>query len=255
MRDGRRAESGAADGDFMDSNEYSVMADQWAIPAGTAFPATLWNGAPANYQDTQVFGGYIYWTTGAATADSTHFISRGSLTTNTTSLAVQRTAFPLYGAGADTNPGPSYLAVGDPDGDGAPDIYAHMGATGNAAALNVLGHWEDTDGNGLFTSGEMIDSIVLDANARDVELVQGAGHFMIVYINSSSVVKYVNLMDNGAITGEKGDLFTTGLTPNNTTFMHLKMDQTAIPEPATLLLLGTGALGVLGYIRRQRMKQ
>jgi hypothetical protein len=47
----------------------------------------------------------------------------------------------------------------------------------------------------------------------------------------------------------------TTLGPNYYKGFELDMNPVAaIPEPATLLLFGTGALGALGWLRRRRMK-
>jgi hypothetical protein len=235
---------GNSDGDYDDTGEKTLL---------TGLATSLWRST-AERQDAEFYNGWMYFTTGDQWV-TTHFITRITGTPSISgNIVADRNVWPTTPPAAY---GPQYLTLGDPDNDGLTDIYAHMGSTQNGAYHYALGHWED-DGDGALTAAEFIDSIALGNNARDVQLVTSGGHSMIVYLDNNMVVKYVNLMDNGSFDAEMGTLFTTGLTPSDNNYVYLKMDQvgggsTEIPEPATLLLVGTGALGILGYIRRRSL--
>jgi hypothetical protein len=237
---------GNSDGDYNDAGENTEM-----IGLSTG----LWRMS-VQRQDAEFYNGWVYFTTGDQWVN-THFISRFQATPSITgNIVAGHDVFTTVEASY----GPSFLTVGDPNANGLTDIYAHYGNTDGGVNRYRLGHWEDADSNGILTSGELLESISLGNDARDVQLVTSDGHSMIIYLDKNMTVKYVNLLDNGSIdtvNPEVDTLFTTGLTPGDNNFVYLKMDQvsgsTEVPEPATLLLVGTGALSALGYIRRRKM--
>jgi hypothetical protein len=93
---------------------------------------------------------------------------------------------------------------------------------------------------------------------QDMELVEGSKFLLIMDGSSGWAVGdsmfVMELEDNGQyVDGSVTKLFdqTQGWDLGHSA-QSIEFDY--IPEPATMLLLGTGALGVLGYIRRRRMK-
>jgi len=75
------------------------------------------------------------------------------------------------------------------------------------------------------------------------------------------VVWVMELQDNGDYVGGTDGvvkiLQTWSPDPESWSYSSgssIEFDKNMIPEPATLLLLGTSALGVLGYLRRRRMR-
>ena len=242
-----RLHDGNSDGDYKDAGEMTALSQ----------PVSLWAGGGSHYQDAEFYNGWMYFTTGA-TRTPGYFVSRlHALPSDDCSVALQRLSFPGFPSVGDPwSDGPSYLAAGDPNKNGKVEIYAHLGASGDPVASGFIGHWEDADGDGVMTAAEMIDKFSVGSSARDLELVTDGTHWMLLYINSSAQVRYINLTDNGMLAAETGTLFTTGLAPSNSDFIHLKMDQTlaAIPEPATMTLLAAGAgAGLLGRARRRRV--
>jgi len=71
-----------------------------------------------------------------------------------------------------------------------------------------------------------------------------------------TVMTYASLTNNGSIVMNDTDASGTWTIKEvGATELVLTYAETAeIPEPGTLLLLGTGALGVIGYLKRKRMK-
>ena len=96
------------------------------------------------------------------------------------------------------------------------------------------------------------------ANWMDIELIHDAqGNMVIVGTRSSTpdTITFVPLYDNGTYDGS-GIAYISGGTDwdlGAVQQMEIKIDAAVVPEPGTLLLVGTGVLGVLGYIRRRRM--
>jgi len=200
--------------------------------------------------------------------------------------------YELQGGSRTDGPG---MAVGDPDGDGVPNVYVasskclpfdhddnietpdintygilwfeDQNADGVASDNTEYGifvytgdqnttYGPDFPGNDVFRANGSFRpfAVVEGADGSHALLASSGGHWRwgVTYVA-------LGIADNGEWSGEASVLATekgpSGPWPK---FADLGgnyvMFDTTIPEPGTILLVGTGLLGLLGYVRRRRMK-
>jgi hypothetical protein len=94
---------------------------------------------------------------------------------------------------------------------------------------------------------------------QDIEFVAGpAGHNFLLFKQSYGTGACVlELADNGLAAVKDGVIIASGMRSDSYFLAGFEVDanpMAAIPEPATMMLLGTGALGALGWLRRRRMR-
>ena len=133
---------------------------------------------------------------------------------------------------------------------------------------------QDVNGDNVVTygSGDVIKEIwrsgqagitmsrELDYDSQDIELYvdpdNAARRTLFFNEYNGGRLYALSLVDNGlAMKGTGKTILTGGLPVVLGQGFEIDMNPAArIPEPATLLLLGTGALGALGWMRRRRMR-
>ena len=125
----------------------------------------------------------------------------------------------------------------------------------------------DLDGSGTCVGSS--ENIVLPApeggwNAagfysyRDLEFIRGDGlHFLVGTNMGATQIGVLELFDNLELGNSVTISVETNLNDTATYFMDMfefaPVVSAPIPEPATMLLIGTGVLGVIGFLRRRRM--
>ncbi len=128
-------------------------------------------------------------------------------------------------------------------------VYAPITTTDNYTLTAVIS--SQYVGNGGYVDEWVSDTPYGAAVASGTTIwVTGGTWLEIQVVFSGDVGQYLNIGVSG-----------NGGAPNYGNSMYQTIEGAAlslpgveIPEPATVLLVGTGALGVFGFIRRQRMK-
>ncbi|HUW57217.1 MAG TPA: PEP-CTERM sorting domain-containing protein [Planctomycetota bacterium] len=223
-------------------------------------------GGPLNHE---LVGNRVFAGTGWSSFDTLDTVGYMERTTNT--ITAKRFCWDnseimthLFSVGVDLSANPPVGAgkLTFDEGDYAGEHYAVW--TEANGWLTVFVDLND-DGDGMDNDiGEIAYLLNVNGQVEDIEFVDaGNDKFLIVmdqYVGWSGAhgnyagVYALELDNNGQyVAGTKTmlftendewDLFDTG--------QSIEFDM--IPEPATLLLVGTGALGVLGYLRRRRMR-
>lgn len=161
------------------------------------------------------------------------------------------------------------------DGNGQNALFALQDLNGDNVIASgtdqIVMLWEKGNGmnaslDALATANWSGTSYMTQNYTCDLEVVVGTNGQRTLYFNPTTngwvqtggYLFAIDVADNGlALTGTAIKI-TIGIVPAGTYggqgFEIDANPPAAIPEPTTLLLLGTGALGALGYVRRQRMK-
>ncbi|HUV38145.1 MAG TPA: PEP-CTERM sorting domain-containing protein, partial [Planctomycetota bacterium] len=160
------------------------------------------------------------------------------------------------------------IAVGDVDNDGVTDVFAiatdsqgspHNGPTiVRMADLNGSGDINDNETD-LFKIWYEGPTLGTNSNRFDLELVQDAtsGDWTLLVLNrDNGTLKVLGLLDNGAYAADSFRNIAFDLGTSGFALYGLEFDPDptlVVPEPTTMLLVGTGVLGALGWMRRRRM--
>jgi hypothetical protein len=157
-----------------------------------------------------------------------------------------------------------------------PGIYALQDRTGDniitwGTADIITKVWQNGQ-NGITISDKLQDgngtAIASQMAGEDIEFVMNPDNHVrtLIWNTFAGEMWALNLADNclaGDPLGTGKRLFVVHQSPTVSTigpsgqYSGFEIDMNpsaAIPEPGTLLLLGTGALGALGWMRRRRMK-
>ncbi|KPJ51890.1 MAG: hypothetical protein AMS16_07200 [Planctomycetes bacterium DG_58] len=166
-----------------------------------------------------------------------------------------QTGFSWWGAGGTGYNNYSHIALCvdlNDDGDAMDNDIGEI--TYIYSNTTVPGGWNDPHTSGQ-SEMEIIKSEDSD-NKMFLMVQQTIGGWHLGY-----VVWVMELQDNGDYVGGTDGvvkiLQTWSPDPESWSYSSgssIEFDKNMIPEPATLLLLGTSALGVLGYLRRRRMR-
>lgn len=146
------------------------------------------------------------------------------------------------------------------DCNSLPAIFAMQDSVNGDNVVSTLAGSPDTFKE-IWKSGDAAGITIANSsiNISDIEMVVGADGtrtLLFADINGAGSLWALSLTDNGlAVAGSGVKVLSaiTGFSDRGEGF-EFDANPSSVPEPMSALLLGSGALGVFGFIRRQRMK-